>query len=180
MVLLCWTKWPLKLKKEKKCFKLNSPRPICWGGRVVRILRHWGVQLILAYSWTRPAILVAGKGKGRGNFISSVFSLSFLFLFLTCPTLSSLLLSLLFLFFLSLGDDTKWPTRVEGSLNSNTIKKPRPIGQFQNNFPEIILGWPPTEIAKMVPLCWTKWLLELKIEKLLNNISSQANDPISK
>ena len=29
------------------------------------ILRHWGVQLILAYSWARPAaILVAGKGRG--------------------------------------------------------------------------------------------------------------------
>ena len=24
---------------------------------------HWGVQLILAYSWARPAILVAGKGR---------------------------------------------------------------------------------------------------------------------
>ena len=28
-------------------------------------LSHWGVQLILAYSWARPAILVAGKGRGR-------------------------------------------------------------------------------------------------------------------
>ena len=28
------------------------------------ILRHRGVQLILAYSWARPAILVAGKGRG--------------------------------------------------------------------------------------------------------------------
>ena len=27
-------------------------------------LRHRGVQLILAYSWARPAILVAGKGRG--------------------------------------------------------------------------------------------------------------------
>ena len=37
------------------------------GGRVVlrcRILRHQGVKLILAYSWARPAILVAGKGRG--------------------------------------------------------------------------------------------------------------------
>ena len=57
-----------------------------------------------------------------GNvFISSVFSLSFLFLFLPCPSLSSLLLSLLSLFSLSLGDDTKWPTRVNVSLNPNTI-----------------------------------------------------------
>ena len=70
------------------------------------ILRHWGVQLILAYSWVGPAILVAGKGRGN-VFISSVSSLSFLFLFLTCPSLSSLLLPLLFIFSLSLGDDTK-------------------------------------------------------------------------
>ena len=27
------------------------------------ILRHQGLQLILAYSWARPAILVAGKGS---------------------------------------------------------------------------------------------------------------------
>ena len=64
-----------------------------------------GVQLILAYSWARPAILVAGKSRGgAGGFISSVSSLSFLILFLPCPSLSSLLLSL---FSLSLGDDTK-------------------------------------------------------------------------
>ena len=51
------------------------------GAKVSCILRHWGVQLILAYSWARPAILVAGKGRGN-VFISSVSSLSFLFLFL--------------------------------------------------------------------------------------------------
>ena len=27
-------------------------------------LHHRGVQLILAFSWARPAILVAGKGGG--------------------------------------------------------------------------------------------------------------------
>ena len=70
-------------------------------------LRHWGVQLILAYSWARPAILVAGKGRGGLFFISFVTSLSFLLLFLPSPSLSSPLLSLLSLFSLSLGDDTK-------------------------------------------------------------------------
>ena len=40
------------------------------GGWVIKakvscILRHWGVQLRLAYSWARPAILVALPGKGR-------------------------------------------------------------------------------------------------------------------
>ena len=62
---------------------------------------------ILAYSWTRP-ILVAGKGRGGGNvFISSVSLISFLFFFLLCSSLSSLLLPLLSLFSLSVGDDTK-------------------------------------------------------------------------
>ena len=36
------------------------------------ILRHWGVQLKLAYSWARPAILVAGKGRG-GMFLFLLF-----------------------------------------------------------------------------------------------------------
>ena len=34
------------------------------GVKVACILRHRGVQLILACSWARPAILVAGKGRG--------------------------------------------------------------------------------------------------------------------
>ena len=51
-------------------------------------------QLILAYSWARPAVLVAGKEEGK-IFISSASSLSFLFLFLPCPFLSSPLLSFL-------------------------------------------------------------------------------------
>ena len=45
-------------------------------GKVAGILSHWGVLLILASSWARPAILVAGKGIGN-VFISSVSSLSF-------------------------------------------------------------------------------------------------------
>ena len=34
------------------------------GAKVSCILRYRGVQLILAYNWARPAILVAGKGRG--------------------------------------------------------------------------------------------------------------------
>ena len=34
------------------------------GVKVSFILRHRGAQLLLAYSWARPAILVAGKGRG--------------------------------------------------------------------------------------------------------------------
>ena len=33
--------------------------------KVVCILHYRGIQLILAYSWARPAILVAGKGRGE-------------------------------------------------------------------------------------------------------------------
>ena len=45
----------------------------CSGGRKVScILCHRGVQLILAYGWARPAILVAGKGRG-GMFLFLYF-----------------------------------------------------------------------------------------------------------
>ena len=95
-----------------------------WGwscvAKVSCILCHRGIQLILAYSWARPAILLTGKGIG-GMFLFCFFT-SFLFLFCPCSSLSSPL-SLLSLFCLSLGDDTKWPTRVDVSLNTNTINQ---------------------------------------------------------
>ena len=65
---------------------------VCGGGggsgvaKVSCILRHRGVQLILAYSWARPAILVACKGRGE------CFYFFFLFTFIPVP-LSSLSLS---------------------------------------------------------------------------------------
>ena len=62
-----------------------------------------GAQLILAYSWARPAVLVADKSR-RGNIVfSSVPSLPFIFLFL--PSFISSSISSLF--FLSLRDNTK-------------------------------------------------------------------------
>ena len=42
------------------------------GAKVLCILHHWGVQLILAYSWARPAILLVGKGRG-GMFLFLLF-----------------------------------------------------------------------------------------------------------
>ena len=41
-----------------------------------RYLTSPGLQLILAYSWARPAILVAGKGRGEGGvfLLSPAFS----------------------------------------------------------------------------------------------------------
>ena len=92
------------------------------GVKVSCILRHRGIQLILAYSWARPAILVAGKDRW-GIFLFLLFLHFHSCSFLPCPSLSSLLLSLLSLFSLSLGDNTKWPTRVDVSLNPNTINQ---------------------------------------------------------
>ena len=51
---------------------LMTLKPFCQLVRTWRILCHWGVQLILAYSWARPAILVAGKGRG-GMFLFLLF-----------------------------------------------------------------------------------------------------------
>ena len=58
------------------------------------MLRHRGDQKILAYSWARPAILVAGKGKG-GMFFICFFTFipvppSFLFLSFISNTISSI------------------------------------------------------------------------------------------
>ena len=52
----------------------NSRVMMRWSGgaKVLCILHHRGVQLILAYSWARPAILVVGKGRG-GMFLFLLF-----------------------------------------------------------------------------------------------------------
>ena len=75
------------------------------------ILRHRGVQLTLAYSWATPVIHAADTGGGVGWGVGGGV---FLFLLLhfhsfsfTPVPLSPPLLSLLSLFSLSLGDDTK-------------------------------------------------------------------------
>ena len=70
------------------------------------ILRHRAIHLILAFSWARPAILAAGKGRG-GMFLFLLF-LHFIFVRLSsCPSLSTPLPSLLSRFSFSVGDDTK-------------------------------------------------------------------------
>ena len=56
------------------------------GAKVLCILHHWGVQLILAYSWARPAILVVGKGRG-GMFLFLLF-FTFIPVPLSSPSLS--------------------------------------------------------------------------------------------
>ena len=93
--------------KRQFCLCLHSAEGCSGVEKVLCILRHRGVQLILAYSWARPAILVAGKGIGVDVFISSVSSLSFLFLFLPCPSLFNLLYYLFSLFSPSLWETTQ-------------------------------------------------------------------------
>ena len=106
---------------------LHCPLTKGWLGMamVSGILRHRGVQLILASSWARPAILVAGKDRGERFLLLFLLFL----LFHSCSyffpvSLFYLLYYLFYLFFsLYLGDDTKWPTRVDVSLDPNTINQ---------------------------------------------------------
>ena len=90
--------------------------------KLLCILCHQGIQLILAYSLARPAILVSGKGRG-GRFLFLLFLHFHSFSFLPCPSLSSPLLSLLPLSCLSLGGNTKWPTKADVWLNPNSINQ---------------------------------------------------------
>ena len=83
-------------------------------------LRHRCVQLRLARRWARSAVLAAGKGKG-GCFYFFCFFTFIHFPSFPCPSPSSFLLSLLSLFSLSQVDDTKWPIRVDVSLNTQQI-----------------------------------------------------------
>ena len=62
-----------------------------------------GLFILLVYSRARPAIVVAGKGRGE-MFIFLLFLHFHSCSFLPCSSLSSPLLSL---FSLSMGDDTK-------------------------------------------------------------------------
>ena len=90
---------------------------VCWirGGWMWRRCRVCYVTGVSNCYWLIVG-QVAGKGRG-GCFYFFCFFTFILVLFLPCPSLSSLLS----LFSLSLGDDIKWPTRVDMSLNPNTI-----------------------------------------------------------
>ena len=89
---------------DEKRIRLNtfliSPKPYGvfkgWSGgaKVSGISRHRGVQLILAYDWARPAILVAGKDIGECFHFFCFFTftplpLSSLSLFFISSTISS-------------------------------------------------------------------------------------------
>ena len=93
--------------------------------KVSCILFHRDVQLILACSWARPAILIADKDRGAGGMFLFLLFLHFQ------PCSSFIPVPLFHLYFclfhlnfsFSLEDDTKWPTRVDMSLNPNTINQ---------------------------------------------------------
>ena len=80
LIFLLWDleKWPLKTGDcfIQVAFKTGLRFDNTWGwlggAKVLCILHHRGIQLILAYSWARPAILVAGKGRG-GMFLFLLF-----------------------------------------------------------------------------------------------------------
>ena len=63
------------------CKQCRARSVVCVGGgggglgvvKVSCILPHRSIQLILAYSWARPAILVAGKGRGGNVFLFLLF-----------------------------------------------------------------------------------------------------------
>ena len=66
-----------------------------WVWQRCRVSCHQGIQLILAYSWARPAILLAGKGWGRMFYFFCFFTfipvpLSSLPLSYISPTISSM------------------------------------------------------------------------------------------
>ena len=65
MVVVHWSRWLL-------CPYSTYIGGWSGGANVSCILCHRGVQLILAYSWARPTILVAGKGRG-GMFLFLLF-----------------------------------------------------------------------------------------------------------
>ena len=89
-----WGKLPRVQDKPVHRLKRCSIFKLTRIGSVLCILHHWGVQLILAYSWARPAILVVGKGRG-GMFLFLLFlhfhsCSSFFPVPLPCPCSSTL------------------------------------------------------------------------------------------
>ena len=129
-----------------------------WGGggwlgeaKALCILRH-GVS---NWYWLRVGqglLCLQQVRVKRGNvYISSVSLLSFFFLFRLCPTLSSPLLSLLSLFFLSLGDDTKWPTRVDLSCRKTPTQSINQITSKQQ-WSRSVCAY--TESEKVFDVCW--------------------------
>ena len=96
--------------KFKNC--LTRRTGLVSGVKVLCILHHRGIQLILVYSWTRPAILVAGKGRG-GMYLFLLF-----LHFHSCSSFFPVLLFHLFYYLFYLFSPFLWETtRVDVLLN---------------------------------------------------------------
>ena len=96
--------------------------PVGWLGeaKVSCVLRHWASNWCLLT--VRQGLLSLQKVKVEGECFYFFCFFTFIhFPFSTVP-LFYLLYCLLSLFSLSLGDDTKWPTSVDVSLNPNSVK----------------------------------------------------------
>ena len=61
-----------------------------------------------------------------------------------------------------------------------TTSSAKSVDRFWNNFTGMFLRWLPTKIAQTVPLHWTRWPQELKIEKPLNDFPSLTSASILK
>ena len=69
------------------------------------------------------------------------------------------------------------------AINGNlllTTSSAKSVDRFWNNFTGMFLRWLSTKIAQTVPLRWTRWPPELKIEKPLNDFSSLTSASILK
>ena len=79
-------------------------------------------QLILAYSWARPAVLVAVKEEWENFHFFSFFP--FIPVPLSSLSLSFISSTIFSVFFLPFsGRRHKWPTRIDVSLNPNTVNQ---------------------------------------------------------
>ena len=72
VIIIGWTDSGFRISRALIPLHTQSLRGWLDVAKMSCILRHWGVQLILAYSWARPAILVAGKSRG-GMFLFLLF-----------------------------------------------------------------------------------------------------------
>ena len=149
------------------------------------ILLHRGIQLILANSWGMPANLAVAKSRGGVGgeyfyffcfFTFNSFPLSPLFLSFISSTISSI-------FSFSLGNDTKWPTRVDVSFNQDTINQKLHRGlslprkkcevdwpaQYDYNSVDLAVNWIkskcPIEVRKTLYVTWIFhcWSAEIKM-----------------
>ena len=71
--MIHWVRFSIGSKPMKDSYNLE----LGWPGvaKVSCILRHRGLQLILAYSWARLAILVAGNRRGESFYFFCFFPL---------------------------------------------------------------------------------------------------------